>query len=71
MGTAPAVDARRRLVFPLDYPTLKEARAAAEIVAPAVGVLKVGLFPTAPVSGRRRERAEVDEGEGLWASHVL
>ncbi len=35
------------------------------------GVLKVALFPTAPVSGRRRERAEVDEGEGLWASHVL
>jgi hypothetical protein len=35
------------------------------------GVLKVGLFPTAPVSGRWRERADVDEGEGLWASHVL
>lgn len=36
-------EARRRLVFPLDYPTLDEARAAATRIAPAVGVLKVGL----------------------------
>ena len=35
--------ARRRLVFPLDYPDLSQARAGAERVAPAVGVLKVGL----------------------------
>lgn len=36
-------EARRRLVFPLDYATLDEARAAATRIAPAVGVLKVGL----------------------------
>lgn len=35
--------ARARLVFPLDYPNLTEARAAAVALAPAVGVLKVGL----------------------------
>jgi orotidine-5'-phosphate decarboxylase len=35
--------ARDRLVFPLDFPTLAEARRAAELLAPAVGVLKVGL----------------------------
>jgi orotidine-5'-phosphate decarboxylase len=35
--------ARRRLVFPLDYATLPEARRGAELVASAVGVLKVGL----------------------------
>jgi orotidine-5'-phosphate decarboxylase len=35
--------ARERLVFPLDFPTLAEARQAAAEVAPAVGVLKVGL----------------------------
>ncbi len=35
--------ARERLVFPLDFPTLDEARRAAELLAPAVGVLKVGL----------------------------
>ena len=34
---------RERLVFPLDFPTLAEARLAAEQLAPAVGVLKVGL----------------------------
>jgi orotidine-5'-phosphate decarboxylase len=34
---------RDRLVFPLDFPTLAEARAGAECVAPSVGVLKVGL----------------------------
>ena len=33
------------------------------------GVLKVALFPGQPVS--RRERHEIDESEGLWASHVL
>lgn len=35
--------ARKRLVFPLDYPSLEDARAGATLVAPAVGVLKVGL----------------------------
>jgi orotidine-5'-phosphate decarboxylase len=34
---------RERLVFPLDFPSLAEARSAAERLAPAVGVLKVGL----------------------------
>src|SRR6516165_10130151 len=34
---------RERLVFPLDFPTLAEARRAAEELAPAVGVMKVGL----------------------------
>ena len=34
---------RERLVFPLDFPTLAEARQAAERLAPSVGVLKVGL----------------------------
>jgi orotidine-5'-phosphate decarboxylase len=34
---------RARLVFPLDYPSLTEARAAASALAPAIGVLKVGL----------------------------
>jgi threonine dehydrogenase-like Zn-dependent dehydrogenase len=33
------------------------------------GVLKVAVFPTLPTS--RRDREAVDEGEGLWASHVL
>ena len=33
------------------------------------GVLKVAVFPTLPAS--RRDREAVDEGEGLWASHVL
>jgi orotidine-5'-phosphate decarboxylase len=36
-------EARRRLVFPLDYSSLEEARRGASLVAPAVGVLKVGL----------------------------
>ena len=35
--------ARARLVFPLDFATLAEARVAATRLAPAVGVLKVGL----------------------------
>jgi len=35
--------ARARLVFPLDYASLAEARVGAGRVAPAVGVLKVGL----------------------------
>ncbi len=35
--------ARGRLVFPLDFATLAEARVAATRLAPAVGVLKVGL----------------------------
>jgi orotidine-5'-phosphate decarboxylase len=36
-------DARARLVYPLDYPTLTEARQGAQRVREAVGVLKVGL----------------------------
>lgn len=35
--------ARARLAFALDYPDLAAARAGARTVAPAVGVLKVGL----------------------------
>lgn len=38
-----AEDARGRLVFPLDYPTLDQARRGAALIAPAVGILKVGL----------------------------
>jgi orotidine-5'-phosphate decarboxylase len=34
---------RRRLVFPLDFPTLAAAKRAASELAPSVGVLKVGL----------------------------
>jgi orotidine-5'-phosphate decarboxylase len=36
-------EARRRLVFALDYPDLEQARAGAARVAASVGVLKVGL----------------------------
>lgn len=36
-------DARKKIAFALDYPTLAEASAGARLVAPAVGVLKVGL----------------------------
>jgi orotidine-5'-phosphate decarboxylase len=39
----PLPSARDRLVFPLDFPTLAEASRAAEALAPAVGLLKVGL----------------------------
>jgi alcohol dehydrogenase len=35
------------------------------------GVLKVALFPAAPAPRRERETTDVEEGEGLWASHVL
>lgn len=35
--------ASRRLVYPLDYASLEEARTGARLVAPHVGVLKVGL----------------------------
>ena len=38
-----SLTARSRLAFALDYPNLSEAKAGAAIVAPAVGVLKVGL----------------------------
>jgi orotidine-5'-phosphate decarboxylase len=38
-----ARDARDRLVFPLDFATLAEAREAALRLGPEVGVLKVGL----------------------------
>jgi len=34
---------RHRLAFPLDYPTLADARRGAELVSASVGVLKVGL----------------------------
>jgi orotidine-5'-phosphate decarboxylase len=43
VSPARALAPRDRLVFPLDFPTLAEARPAAEALAPAVGVLKVGL----------------------------
>jgi orotidine-5'-phosphate decarboxylase len=43
LGGSSLDDARRRLIFPLDYPTLDEARAAASRIAPSIGVLKVGL----------------------------
>jgi len=36
-------EARRRLVFPLDFATLREAQAGARVVASSIGVLKVGL----------------------------
>lgn len=36
-------NARKHLAFALDYPTLEDARAGAERVGGAVGVLKVGL----------------------------
>ena len=43
-ATAPAVDSpESRIVFALDFPSLAEARAGAETVRGAVGVLKVGL----------------------------
>jgi alcohol dehydrogenase len=35
------------------------------------GVLKVALFPAAPATRRERQTTDVEEGEGLWASHVL
>lgn len=38
-----ALDPKSRLAFALDYPTLAEARAGAERVRGAVGVVKVGL----------------------------
>lgn len=44
MGAEPQQEgARQRLVFALDYPSLDEARAGAERVRDAVGVVKVGL----------------------------
>lgn len=38
-----ASEARQRLAFALDYPSLTEAKRGAEAVSPYVGVLKVGL----------------------------
>ncbi|WP_437282602.1 orotidine-5'-phosphate decarboxylase [Sorangium sp. So ce375] len=43
LGSSSLDEARRRLVFPLDYASLDEARAAATRIAPSIGVLKVGL----------------------------
>jgi orotidine-5'-phosphate decarboxylase len=43
LGGSALDDARRRLVFPLDYSNLDDARAAARRIAPSVGALKVGL----------------------------
>jgi orotidine-5'-phosphate decarboxylase len=43
LDPAGVVEARDRLAFPLDFPTLAEAERAAVEVAPEVGVLKVGL----------------------------
>lgn len=39
----PLARARQKLVYALDYPTFAEASAGAALVAPSVGVLKVGL----------------------------
>jgi orotidine-5'-phosphate decarboxylase len=41
--TADQLAAQQRLVFPLDYASLEEAREGARLVAPHAGVLKVGL----------------------------
>jgi orotidine-5'-phosphate decarboxylase len=38
-----ALDPRRRLAFPLDYPDIDAARRGAALVAESAGVLKVGL----------------------------
>ncbi|MCC6551580.1 MAG: orotidine-5'-phosphate decarboxylase [Polyangiaceae bacterium] len=43
LGGSSLDEARRRLVFPLDYPTYDEARAAISRVASSIGVLKIGL----------------------------
>src|SRR5262245_53669928 len=43
LGGSALDEARRRLVFPLDFQTLDEARAAARAVASSIGVLKIGL----------------------------
>ncbi|WP_437803311.1 orotidine-5'-phosphate decarboxylase [Sorangium sp. So ce693] len=43
LGSGSLDEARRRLVFPLDYANLDDARAAATRIAPSIGVLKVGL----------------------------
>ena len=61
-GVSAALSARERLVFPLDFPTLADARRAATALAPSVGVLKVGLElfvregPAAAVLGRELVR---------------
>jgi orotidine-5'-phosphate decarboxylase len=57
---------RERLVFPLDYPTLAEARAGAERVVASAGVLKVGLELFV-----REGPAAVKLGEQLGASIFL
>ncbi|HRI69928.1 MAG TPA: orotidine-5'-phosphate decarboxylase [Polyangium sp.] len=41
--TADRLGATKRLAYPLDYPSLEDARQGARLVAPHVGVLKVGL----------------------------
>jgi orotidine-5'-phosphate decarboxylase len=41
--TSSTRSARERLIFPLDVPSLAEARHSAELLAPSVGVIKVGL----------------------------
>ena len=43
LGGTSLDEARSRLVFPLDFPTYEEARAAASRVASSIGVLKIGL----------------------------
>lgn len=40
---SPSLSARNRIAFALDYPDLDSARQGAALVAPHVGVLKVGL----------------------------
>src|SRR5437762_2528969 len=59
-GSAHALSARERLVFPLDVGTLDEARRTTNMVARSVRVLKVGLElfvregPAATAIGRER-----------------
>jgi len=43
LGGSTLDDARRRLIFPLDFPTLDEADAAVSRIAPSIGAIKIGL----------------------------
>jgi orotidine-5'-phosphate decarboxylase len=43
LSQAASIAPHRRIAFPLDYPTLAEARAGAETMRGHVGILKVGL----------------------------
>jgi orotidine-5'-phosphate decarboxylase len=43
LGGTALDDARRRLIYPLDYADLDEARIAASRIAPSIGAIKIGL----------------------------